>query len=116
MKTLTELDDLDYRASKIVGELIATIIEETEGNPLELFTIEQIEEDEELRDGVYDFPPAYWVDKHEFYNPGVVRYVNGKWAEVFFTSDRWGETMNFALDELPYYAVTEILRYLIMRK
>lgn len=116
MKTLTELSDLDYRASKIVDELIATIIEETKDNPLELFTLEQIDEDEELRDSIYDLPPAYWIDKYEYYNPGVVRHVRGEEAEVFFISERWGETISLNLTDLPYYAVTGILGHIIERR
>jgi hypothetical protein len=42
--------------------------------------------------------------------------VKGEWAEVFFVGDDWGETINLGLSELPYYAVTEILAYLIKRR
>ena len=114
--TKKQIEVLQAKANKLYADVILAIIGLTAENPLVLFDSSKVDEDDELRDNLYDFPYGYFVSKHGFYVQGAIMKVKGNNVTLFLTGEDWGDTHELEVDELPYSSLVELLTYIKERE
>jgi len=114
--TKKQIAKLQAKANKLYADVILAIIELTAENPLILFDKSKVDEDDELRDNIYEFPYGYYVGKYQYYNQGAIMKVHGNSVTLFLTGEEWGEEHEQDLDEVPYSSLVDLLTYLNERK
>jgi len=107
-----QIVELQVKANKFYDDVINAIKKLTAENPLVLFDSSKIDEDDELRDSVYEFPYGYFVSRHGFYVQGAIMKVNGNDVTLFLTGEGWGDTHEQELSEVPYSSLVDLLTYL----
>lgn len=114
--TKEDIRNLESSANLLYVNVILAIRELTAENPLVLFDKSKVDEDEELRDNIYEFPYGYYVGKYQYYNQGAIMKVHGNSVTLFLTGEEWGEEHEQELDEVPYSSLVNLLTYLIERE
>jgi len=107
-----ELEALQKEANDILQKVVDAIVAVTSKKTIVLFDREKVDEDDELRDGIYDYPWGFTVSKHGYYLQGNVQKVEGNMATLFLTGEDWGDEYVCNIEHLPVDSQIDLLSYL----
>jgi hypothetical protein len=107
-----QIKSLMDEAWKTIANVQHTVRTLTAENPLILFDKDKADAE---TDDLYDLPYGYYVDKYENYNQGAIQRVCGDEVTIFLTGERFGETWELSLTELPIESQIDLLTYLTDR-
>jgi hypothetical protein len=104
-----EIKQLVTEANKVFANVAKAIRILTAGNPLVLFTREEVDKDDNL---IYEMPSEYYVNKYEDYLQGAVRKVEDNDVTLFLMGEDFGDEITLCIDDLPFGSQIDLLERL----
>jgi hypothetical protein len=104
-----QIKQLVTEANKVFANVAHAIRILTAGNPLVLFTKEDVEKDDNL---IYEMPSGYYVNKYEDYLQGAIRKVEDNDVTLFLMGEDFGDEITVSIDDLPFGSQIDLLERL----